>query len=274
MLSITTDYVKSTGDPEPYLRRIAEAGFSHIHWCHQWNTDFLYSQAEIEQIAVWLTDYDLRVLDIHASHGQEKNWGSFHEYARLAGVKLVKNRIRMAATLGSDVIILHFPDRPISSGRNRERWLTQIRTSLDNLVPFARERGVKIAFENMANDNFAFITLLFSEYDADVVGLCYDAGHGNIGERQGLVYLEQLKQRLISIHLHDNDGSGDQHKLLFSGTVDWTRLAQILAESSYTKCVSMEVSMRHSGICDEQEFLQQAFQTGKRFATMVVEMSS
>ena len=43
MLSITTDYAKDVGDPSPYLRSIAEAGFSHLHWCHQWNTDFLYA---------------------------------------------------------------------------------------------------------------------------------------------------------------------------------------------------------------------------------------
>jgi hypothetical protein len=37
MLAITSDYAKSTGCPEPHLRQIAEAGFSHVHWCHHWN---------------------------------------------------------------------------------------------------------------------------------------------------------------------------------------------------------------------------------------------
>jgi sugar phosphate isomerase/epimerase len=268
MLSITTDYVKSTGDPEPYLRRIAEAGFSHIHWCHHWNTDFIYSQSEIDQIAAWLADYHLCLLDLHASHGQEKNWSSLHEYARLAGVELIKNRVHMAATLGSDVIILHLPGIPDS---NKHTWLTQVRRSLDALAPFAEDHGVKIAFENMANDDFEHIKLLFSHYGPEFLGLCYDAGHGNIDECQGLAHLDQVKQRLISVHLHDNDGNGDQHNLLFSGTVDWKRLAQILAESSYQKCVSMELSMRYSDIHDEREFLAKAFQTGETFARMVAE---
>ena len=110
MLSITSDYCQSTGNPEPYLRRIARAGFSHVHWCHQWNTDFFYSKPEIEQIAAWFEEYQLSLLDLHASHGQEKNWGSEHEYARLAGVELVKNRIEMATRLGGEVIILHLPE--------------------------------------------------------------------------------------------------------------------------------------------------------------------
>ena len=49
MLSMTPDYVRSSGDPAPYLRRIADAGFSHVHWCHQWNTDFLYAACEVER---------------------------------------------------------------------------------------------------------------------------------------------------------------------------------------------------------------------------------
>jgi sugar phosphate isomerase/epimerase len=269
MLSITSDYVKSTGNPEPYLKRIADAGFSHIHWCHHWNTDFIYSQSEIDQIAAWFSNYHLHLLDLHASHGQEKNWGSLHEYTRLAGVELIKNRIHMAAYLRSDVIILHIPEIPVSYSQDMTTWLKPVRKSLDELTPFAKERDVKIAIENMENDNFERINQLFSLYDPEFLGLCYDAGHGNIGMGLGLLHLDKVKHRLISVHLHDNDGSGDQHNLLFSGTVDWERLARIMATSSYSKCISMEVSMRNSGITDEGAFLKKAFQTGESFSNMV-----
>lgn len=271
MLSITTDYVKDSGDPEPYLRRIADAGFSHVHWCHHWNTDFIYSQSEIDRIAAWCSDYHLHVLDVHASHGQEKDWGAKQEYARLAGVELVKNRINMAADLESDVIVLHLPAMAPSDSQNTETWLTPVRKSLDELAPFAGERGVKIAIENMPNDDFERIDRVFSLYGPEFVGLCYDSGHGNIGEGRGLERLEDVKHRLISVHIHDNDGSGDQHKLIFSGTVDWKRLARIMAESSYSKCVSMEVNTRNSGIPDEREFLEKAFQTGESFSRMIAE---
>ncbi|OPY68015.1 MAG: hypothetical protein A4E63_02134 [Syntrophorhabdus sp. PtaU1.Bin050] len=74
-LSVTTDYTRDTGDPSPYLRRIADAGFSHIHWCHRWCTDFMYSKSEIDQIKRWLREYGLQVLDLHATAGRKKNWG-------------------------------------------------------------------------------------------------------------------------------------------------------------------------------------------------------
>ena len=67
MLSLTSDYVTGTGDPSPSLRLRAEAGFTHVHWCHQWRSDFLYADSEIEQIGRWLGEYGLKLNDVNAS---------------------------------------------------------------------------------------------------------------------------------------------------------------------------------------------------------------
>ena len=263
-LSVTTDYATSTGNPGPYLRRIADAGFSHIHWCHQWNTDFLYSQWEIGQIDQWLREYGLRLLDLHASVGPEKSWSSTIEYERQSGVELVANRIDMAACLESDVIIMHTPGEPDDPAQ-RETYLDPLRRSLDELEPIARDRNVRIAIEN---GDFRTLGRLFAAYLPDYLGLCYDCGHGNMIP-DGLDRLDAFKDRLISIHLHDNDGEGDQHRLLFTGTVDWPRLASLLAASAYEKCVSMEVVMRNDGIDSEEEFLHRAYHTGAELTGMV-----
>ncbi|MCE5199455.1 sugar phosphate isomerase/epimerase [bacterium] len=255
-LSITTDYARDTGDPSPYLRDIAEAGFTHVHWCHHWNTDFLYSKYEIEHIMKWLNEYGLRLLDLHGAVGPEKNWYSPCEYERLAGVELVKNRMEMVARLSSDVVVMHLPRGPISDS---------IRESLDALLPVSRELGVRIALENGC---FEAIRSAFAEYDPQFVGLCYDCGHGNM-DQNGLDKMEAVKDRLIAVHLHDNDGKSDQHKLLFTGSVDWSRLATIIAESSYSKCASMEVSIGNMGMDDEKVFLQAAFDGGTTLSRMI-----
>ncbi|MEW6354976.1 MAG: sugar phosphate isomerase/epimerase family protein [Planctomycetota bacterium] len=266
---MTTDYAADRGCPEPYLRRIADAGFSHVHWCHQWNTDFLYSASEIEQIEKWLREYRLGILDLHASSGVEKGWFSPLEYERLAGVELVKNRIEMAARLSSDVIIMHVGE-PKTDEELGSR-LGRLRRSMDALAPFAEERGVRIALENGGPGSLLVIEALLSEYGPESLGICYDSGHGNMTGHRGLDWLDPLKARLISVHLHDNDGAGDQHKLLFTGTVDWRRLAGVLALSAYGKCVNMETSMRCSDIKDEAAFLAKAFETGAAFSGMIKE---
>jgi len=268
MLSMTTVYCTDTERPEPYLKRIAEAGFSHLHWGHHWDSDFLYSQHEIEQIADWMECYGLRLCDVHGSAGQEKNWGAFVEYERLAGVELVQNRIEMAARLGSDVVVMHLPPEPEGT-EGKDMFKAQLQKSLDELNPCATENGVCIALENgVAETRFGMIEWALSRYDPAYVGVCYDAGHGNI-HAGSLDWLERWKDRLAAIHLHDNDGSDDQHRLPFAGTVDWERLVRIIAQSSYTKCVNLESMMYTSPIKDEGVFLAEALRAGERISEMI-----
>ena len=267
MLSMTTDYAGvSKGCPEPYLKRIAEAGFSHIHWCHQWNTDFVYADSEIEQIARWLRQYGIKLLDLHASHGVEKKWMSVAEYERLAGVDLVRNRLDMTARLGGGSIVIHISYTPEQDLRDNLS-MDQLRRSLDALQPYARERGVRIAIEN---GRFSRISEVLREYPPEFLGLCYDSGHGNVnGGEDGLDGLERVKHRLIALHLHDNDGNGDLHNPMFSGTVDWPRLAGIIATSSYDKCVSTEANTTRWPNKDESAFLALSFEACTRFQRMI-----
>ena len=285
LLSITTDYKLDQGDPQPFLRAIAEAGFSHIHWCHQWNTDFVYHPSEIDQIGQWLKAYGLQLADVHGSEGREKFWYSPLEYARLAGVELVKNRLDFAAQLGADAVVMHaYPPtkHPELARFNGIIW-DQLRKTLDALQPYAMERGVRIALENLidfrgvdagavtraeAADNFDLILQVYAHYPPEFIGFCYDSGHAILGHSR-MDRLAPLMSRLAVLHLHDNDGQGDLHRLTFDGVVDWDLAAELIAESPYTKPMSYEVSMRNAGIPEEKAFLAQAYTTGARFADMV-----
>jgi len=217
-LSITTDYAEDTGDPSPYLRRIADTGFSHVHWCHHWSTDFLYSKWEIEEIRKWLTNCELRLLDLHGSVGPEKNWASPREYERLAGMELVHNRIEMTAQLGGKIVVMHVP----KGSKN-----LPLRKSLEQLEPSVRANGVRIALEN--TNNFDAIAQLLSEYDAGYLGLCYDSGHAHIAE-DAMSVLTTLAPLIVTAHLHDNDGTSDDHRIPGLGTIDWSAVVPVLRQ--------------------------------------------
>jgi sugar phosphate isomerase/epimerase len=285
MLSITTDYQSSQGDPLPSLRAIAEAGFTHIHWCHQWNTDFIYHPSEIKQIAQWLRDLGLTLADTHGSEGKEKFWYSPQEYARLAGIELVKNRIDFTAELGGDAVVMHaYPETAYPElAQFNGLIFDQLRRTLDELQPYARERGIKIALENLidfagvqagavraaeAVDNFDLILRVYAHYGPEYIGFCYDSGHAILG-RNRMDRLAPLMERLCVLHLHDNDGQGDLHLLPFAGAVDWGLAAQLIAASPYEKPISYEVSIHNTGIGEERAFLQQAYAAGTRFAAMI-----
>jgi sugar phosphate isomerase/epimerase len=265
---MTTDYASSTRPAGPYLRRIAEAGFSHVHWCQHWNKARLYGQEEIDALRAVLAEVGLRVLDLHALVRDRLFYARARISARAKGLALVINRIRMAADLGADTVILHPPE---PRGRAWEGIWDGVRRFIDSLIEAAGPRGVRLAFENLsAVGTWEVLERLFAHYDPATVGLCYDSGHGNMVPGS-LDWLEKYRMRLFSVHLHDNDGSGDQHRLPFTGTVDWGRLATILADSSYARPISLESNDRLGSPQAEAEYLGQAHAAAGRIAAMVGE---
>ncbi|MFK7804557.1 MAG: sugar phosphate isomerase/epimerase family protein [Anaerolineae bacterium] len=289
MLSMATDYSPNIhrfesmadmeagiGNPQPFLKAIADAGFSHVHWCHHWSGDFIYGESEMTYIGNLLRKYNLIVADLHGSEGREKFWYSPQEYARQAGVELVKNRIDFCARFGGDSVVMHA--YPL---KNENEW-DQLRRTLDDLMPYALKRGIKIAIENLidfrgvhfdkvpvedSDDNWGLIQRIFDEYPADFVGLCYDSGHAHLG-RDRSAGLKPFLDRLLVLHLHGNDGNNDQHRNMFVNDLDWDNLAKMIASSPYRKPMSLEVMASE---LDENEdaFLATAFATGNRFSEMV-----
>ena len=277
-LAIATDYKGSTGDPEDSLRHIAASGFTHLHWCHQWNTCHLYSDWEIAKISRLLKSLGLRLLDIHGSDGgMGGGWAWTDETYRRAGVELVLNRIRMLRLLdGEGALMMHIPViGETATPEARERALKAadaLRRSLDELLPVCEAFRVPLALENMPGDTFEILSALFREYPADLVGLCYDSGHGNIAPAglpaRGLEHLEEHLDRLMALHLHDNDGSGDQHRPPYYGTVDWARLVKDIRASAYPRMLSFEIAMREPLPTEPDAFLRDAHERCLRVASL------
>jgi sugar phosphate isomerase/epimerase len=266
---MTTDYVSSTEPPGPFLRRIAEAGFSHVHWCHQWNTAYLYGEEEMEGLRALVSERGLRVLDLHGLVLDPLYYAEANAAEREQGLAVVVNRVRMAARLGSDTVILHPPE---PRGRDCAAVCEGAKPFIDRVIEVARPLGVRVALENMTSaDVWPCVEWFLARYDAAAVGLCYDSGHGNLlpGSPD---WLERLRGRLFSVHLHDNDGTGDQHRLPFAGTVDWDRLAGILADSSYDRPLSLESNTRldrSQPVLGEEAYLREAFAAAERLEAMV-----
>ncbi len=283
-IAIATDFLASTGSPQPWLKAIAETGFTHLHWCHQWCTDYMYGKYELAQIKSWLKEYGLTLLDIHGSQGMEKYYCSTEEYIRNEGVTLVRNRIEMLSELeGTGTLMMHIPCRQqkFAPSPALGQQVDALKRSLDELTPCLEKNHVLIAVENMWTDTFEIIREILNEYPPHLVGLCYDSGHANDPALYGMDHLYDLRNRLQALHLHDNDGTGDQHQPPFYGNVDWERLAGIIADSSYTRPVSFEMSMRNTPFFDTEakeqtpeavrEFLNDAYSRCSKFVRMVEE---
>ena len=165
-LAISTDFMGEQPELEQLhsiLRKIADAGFTHIHWCHEWEGDYIYSFFEMQQIREWMDECGLQGKALHASKGSLKNvnirrehyrrdYTSDWEYNRKAGVELIKNRVDMAVCLGVHEIVLHlYPPHftILEKPETKENFYNCVYKSFDELMPYCLEKNVRICLENI-----------------------------------------------------------------------------------------------------------------------------
>lgn len=150
--------------------------------------------------------------------------------------------------------------------------------SLDELEAFCRDRGVRLALENATRwaDYQTCIIPVMEARPPEYVGFCYDSGHHNIDmirddrERAGKNEArDRLADRLLAVHLHDNNGFGDQHLLPFRGSVDWDEVAGFLVRANYTKPLNLEVNL--TGLRDRpvEDYVRLAHQCAVRLEKMI-----
>lgn len=81
--------------------------------------------------------------------------------------------------------------------------------------------------------------------------------------------MSRYGSRLMALHLHDNDGSSDQHCLPFDGTVDWQKVMKNISQTGYQGAVALEVN--NTGYEDRhpEEFLHLAYERAKRLEAIL-----
>ena len=144
----------------------------------------------------------------------------------------VKRAIEIAETIPFRYLIQHIG---VSGEEFDERKVDAAFSALEELMIFARQRGVEILLENIPNglssaerlQHFVGVTHLDLHF-------VFDTGHANIAGGVESEF-EIMKERIRSTHVHDNDGKADKHLFPFlaeGGTVDWKRTMQLLGSRS------------------------------------------
>lgn len=158
----------------------------------------------------------------------------------------LKRAIECTAEAGGSICVIH-PDNDRSAQENAEIY--------QELLPFARECGVKIATENMWNWDLAknqscfascateksFLEHLDAVHD-DFFVACLDIGHAEMkGSGSGAArMIRALGSHLAALHLHDNDRLHDSHQIPFSMEIDFEEVVKALKEIGYTGYFTLE----------------------------------
>lgn len=180
---------------------------------------------------------DAAFTTVHARMGFW-NWNPTH----------LREEIDFAQQLGAQTLVLHSACFGLVVEDDRPDWPEIIR-----ITRYAADRNVRLAMENLKNCIWILDRILDEVGDNPEdtnLGVCIDIGHANQSDDAGrhpvTNYLERYAGQLTHLHLHDNQGTDDEHLLPGEGTVDWPSVREVLERLDYSGTAVFEA--RQPGI--------------------------
>ncbi len=162
-------------------------------------------------------------------HG-EANIASPHLAQRSLAEHILIDALSQASMLGCELVNTHL-------GTRRGGGMLEIAArELEHLEDIASGMGLRLSVENQEVNCMGVVNtpedvLRLTQLVPGIL-LTYDVGHGNTHGYNVAQFLPAVLPRLAYLHVHDNDGSFDQHLPLGSGNVDFQLLVSSLRRNA------------------------------------------
>ena len=222
---------------EDFLDELVEAGIDTLTLAHDMGDISFFRDTDAVRARSLLKDRGIATPAMHGAFrdGFDLNHPDSKEMIE-SHIALLGN----VAELGVKTYVLH-AGLPVDGRSDTEEW-NAVRRSLEQLVPFARSLDMILALENLPPNYVGHrpenLMAIVDDFSSPHLRLCFDSGHANMcGD--AVAYLNAISSHVVTMHLHDNDGNGDQHLSPGEGTMDWDALATMIR--SYPNLMHIEI---------------------------------
>jgi sugar phosphate isomerase/epimerase len=244
------------------VEKLAEYGYSSLEIVadvpQKWSEDF--DREEQRKLADTLESFGFQS-SIHAPIW-DINIASHITGFRNVSINQIKWSMDLAQNLGSKLIVLHPGHMPpfLFVASLREKGKMNFANSLKTLIDYSVETGVPLGLENLPlNLSFCYTLEHLIEYvnRFENLHVTLDVAHAYLIEKflqltepsKASPFPEEriaeaiikLGKRIINVHLHDNDGSFDQHRVPGEGTINFKPIMKALKEIKYDNLLTLEI---------------------------------
>jgi sugar phosphate isomerase/epimerase len=170
--------------------------------------------------------------------------------------------LEVTAGLGGSTMVVHTNYSPRFSRAGLREWLGNWSARMGPMLRKARGLGVRIALENVWEERPETLARLVGVLPDRDAMVCLDTGH--LAAFSGLPaarWWELLGEKVIALHLHDNDGSSDDHLPPGRGIFDFPSLAAILRGRVPPPLMTFEVDL--AGAIEGKAYLESLLSEGR-----------
>lgn len=170
---------------------------------------------------------------IHAPF-YDLNLGALDPLVREAVRTRYKSLAPVIDALKPRAVVIHTGYDRWRFGEQKGLWLENARSTLAWILEMFSCDKTRICIENVFDEDPYVLWELVSSFGPRV-GVCLDVGHFNLFSKATLQeWLLRLGDRILELHLHDNDGLEDRHWAIGKGScplytvLEWARGKKIL----------------------------------------------
>ena len=159
--------------------------------------------------------------------------GAVDSKVRRATLERFSHVLDISEVLKPKAIVFHSGYEKWKYALNIDLWLEKSLLTWQPLNTRAAAIGVKIAIENIFEDEPQNLRILMENMDSENFGICFDTGHFNLFSKVPLeVWMSALKPYILELHLHDNNRTSDEHLPVGDGTFDFKKFFELLGDKN------------------------------------------
>jgi sugar phosphate isomerase/epimerase len=260
------DFEHTSDAMRPYImHEFAANGAKHLVLTDTLISMVMQNPGLSSQLQKEVASFGLTFVDAHAPFGPALDLICPDPALRRTGALRRKLAFNIAADLGVDTIAVHVGNDNRVLDQSIERSMELISSALDDAIADAEKLNIVIAIENIwfRTNTPERLLELKAKFPSEFLGFCYDSGHANLMDK-GRYYpdgaaraawnavgiaeppwenqaLEKMLPYIVNCHLHDNDGSTDQHRNIGHGNIDWKHIIGLLKTAPRLKNIQSEV---------------------------------
>jgi sugar phosphate isomerase/epimerase len=159
------------------------------------------------------------------------NLAAHSERLREAATLEIISTMEQAIQLDAKVITFHPGHHSMVIPNLEARALEKAKRSMRTIDRLMKEFGITAAVENMPNFKFmmgARAKELFEIIDGTDLKVCFDIGHANTVDQMDEM-IDLFGDRIKNIHIHDNNGTNDDHMTIGDGQIDFKKILKRLS---------------------------------------------
>ena len=275
-LSIQSEKLVSILGAENAFRLFRECGFEAIDW--NLDTSWKFKQvceaeekkglcvfekpldeilAHYEKDLSLMRKYGLKITQAHAPFGA---YAPYREDVLDYAISIYQSMIRFCSVVGCKNLIIHgISMTETEPDMTMERYKALNMKLYKSLIPALLESGnVTVCLENLfaspkrlgadywegtgsnPYEVSAWIDELNAEAGKKCFGFCLDMGHLNLLRKNPRSFIPVMGDRIVALHIHDNDQRNDAHLMPYAGSLFWDDILNELKRVGYAGDLSFE----------------------------------